>query len=574
MVWVFLVAFWFTLGKFQKHCCGVKVKKYVKGVNFLQILNSTFTGLFSFLNWAYGRIALRQKSAISQEERRKQISVATSSIPRAPPIPALPPPENNIYMDPHQAVVHFSSHPPVRNDPRRISEVFGPWPPPALGCIAKHPAKMVKITINGTLAPALFDTGSHITLVTREMATMIGIQKFYPADTMTAQSVTGHQLSFIGYFQGDIQVKRDQFQSKIYVVEKCPYACILGRDSIQKCSEQTISMLIAETCKPEKLTNPMRSNIAPVCVAENVVIPAQCQVIILALLTVTLGSTVIFQAELTDVNKYGVLAAHAIVDGTKNFVPVRLLNCLNSEVTIYRGTKIGFCEPGEVLESTSTAGAILETEETNIYKDPRFKDLDFTSADLNLGQKQQLLDTLWEYQDVFAKNNQELGRCKILKHTIDTQGHPPIKMPLYRTALKHREVIEEHVHTMLKQGVIQPSSSPWASPVVLVQKKSGEVRFCVDFRCLNLITKRDNLITLNPLPRIDDILDSLGLASYFSTLDLQSGYWQVMMEEKDQEKTAFASFSGLYEFTVMPFGLCNAPSLFQRVMEIALTGLQ
>ena len=165
---------------------------------------------------------------------------------------------------------------------------------------------------------------------------------------------------------------------------------------------------------------------------------------------------------------------------------------------------------------------------------------------------------------------QELGRCKILTYSIDTEGHQPIKQPMYRTALKHRAIIEEHVHSMLKQCVIRESHSPWASPIVLVQKKSGEIRFCVDFRKLNAVTKKD----VYPLPRIDDILDSLGSATYFSTLDLQSGYWQVFMDEVDKEKMAFSSFSGLYEFNVMPFGLCNAPSLFQRIMEIALTGLQ
>ena len=125
------------------------------------------------------------------------------------------------------------------------------------------------------------------------------------------------------------------------------------------------------------------------------------------------------------------------------------------------------------------------------------------------------------------------------------------------------------VEDMLTQNVIQLSHSPWASPVVLVKKKDGSMRFCVDYRCLNSVTKRD----VHPLPRIDDTLDVLSGARYFTTLDLASGYWQVAMDPNDKEKTAFITHSGLFEFSVMPFGLCNAPATFQRLMETVLEGL-
>ena len=117
--------------------------------------------------------------------------------------------------------------------------------------------------------------------------------------------------------------------------------------------------------------------------------------------------------------------------------------------------------------------------------------------------------------------------------------------------------------------MIQPSSSPWASPVVMVRKRDGTHRFCVDFRELNSVTKADTF----PLPKIDDLLDQLGAARYFSTLDLASGYWQIRMHPDSVEKTAFVTPQGLHEFRVMPFGLTNAPGVFQRLMERVLSGL-
>ena len=123
---------------------------------------------------------------------------------------------------------------------------------------------------------------------------------------------------------------------------------------------------------------------------------------------------------------------------------------------------------------------------------------------------------------------------------------------------------------MAKRGIIRPSSSPWSSPVVLAKKKDGSLRFCVDYRRLNTATVKD----AQPLPRIDDTLEALHGSRWFSTLDLQSGYWQVPLREKDKEKTAFCTGEGqLWEFEVLPFGVCNGPATFSRLMDAVLSGL-
>ena len=151
-----------------------------------------------------------------------------------------------------------------------------------------------------------------------------------------------------------------------------------------------------------------------------------------------------------------------------------------------------------------------------------------------------------------------------MKHGISTSGNP-----IRRQAESLKSAVNTEMEKMLSKGVIRQSSSPWSSPVVMVKKKNGSWRFCIDYRKLNAATHQDAY----PLPRIDATLESLAGSTLFTTLDLASGYWQVEIEDRDKEKTAFSTEKGHFEFNVMPFGLTNAPVTFQRLMECVLAGL-
>ncbi len=180
-----------------------------------------------------------------------------------------------------------------------------------------------------------------------------------------------------------------------------------------------------------------------------------------------------------------------------------------------------------------------------------------------------LYQLLNAFSNIFAWEETKLGRTKVMTHKIDTGSARPIWLPPRRIPPHLYDEVQKIIAEMFRDGVIIPSKSPWASPVTLVLKKDGSIRFCVEYRRLNALTKRDSF----PLPRIDDTLDFLTGCSWFSTLDLKSGYWQVEVDPKDREKTAFILPNGLDQFETMPFGLCNAAATFQRLMQTALQGL-
>ena len=189
--------------------------------------------------------------------------------------------------------------------------------------------------------------------------------------------------------------------------------------------------------------------------------------------------------------------------------------------------------------------------------------------ELTAVEQEQLRECVLQAEDVFALEKGELGEVAEVCHTIDTGDSQPVRQLPRRVPFALRAEITRMVGEMLETEVIQESSSPWASPIVLVKKKDGSLRFCVDYRRLNVSTWKD----VYPLPRIDDLLDQRSGEKVFSTLDARTGYWQVKMEEKSREKTAFVTVDGSYKFKVMPFGLCNVPATFQRLMQKALSGL-
>ncbi|KAL5493310.1 hypothetical protein EMCRGX_G014468 [Ephydatia muelleri] len=176
-------------------------------------------------------------------------------------------------------------------------------------------------------------------------------------------------------------------------------------------------------------------------------------------------------------------------------------------------------------------------------------------------------ETVQQARDQFVKTP---GQTTLACHQINTVG-PPARVPPRRIPAHFQQEVQEQMNDMLRKGIIVESSSAWLAPAVYTRKKTGEIRLCVDYREVNKRTSKDAY----PLPLIDEVQDRLSGATIFSKLDLQCGYWQVPVDPKDQEKTAFSPGPGmgLFQFTRMPFGLCGAPSTFQRLMDVVMRGL-
>jgi len=241
---------------------------------------------------------------------------------------------------------------------------------------------------------------------------------------------------------------------------------------------------------------------------------------------------------------------------TLSFIKLEQLNSLVKKISLQ---VLPETEEGSSTVDEEALMELRETETNASYKDVK------VNKDLTESQKQEAVSLLESFTDLFTTKP---GKTNLESHQIQLTTDEPIRVRPYTVPYSQRKVIQDEVQAMLREDIIEPSNSPYSSPIVLVKKKDGSNRFCIDFRKLNAATVFDT----EPMGDIQDSLAKLGQSKFFTKIDLCKGYWQIPLEESAKPITAFTTIDGCYQFKRMPFGLVNSGATFNRMMRKLLGG--
>ena len=456
----------------------------------------------------------------------------------------------------------------------------------------------IGITVNtcGKRINCMIDDGSQVTVISNSFYQSIPQNKRPVARPISTKLITadGSPLKQYGEVDLSFKIGRTVFTERAIITDTTN-DMMIGLDFLRQNHRCAISYynntleIDGKTFRTETVGS-ARTAVCKVTLVEGDIIPPRTEVIVQG--KVHHKGDIPTQGMLESAWKsnamHGLWAGRAIVNLENNQVPIVYRNPTEEPVQVRKGQVAGLYHPGVniLAEIPKTEVCATHTEgppsdEINPPKETQPSNADELpehmqnmweqgSKYLTPEQSLELKNVLLKYEHLFVGPNTKPSVTDKVEHKIDTGDHPPIKQRARRLPIHKRPEAEKEIDNMLQDEVIRPSESPWASPIVLVTKKDGTIRFCIDFRKINDITKKDNF----PLPRTDECIDTLAGSKWFCSFDLNKAYWQVPIAEEDKPKTAFADRSGLYEFNVMPMGLCNSAPTFERLMNTVLVGLQ
>ena len=478
-----------------------------------------------------------------------------------------PPEEIQVSSEQHS----LSGHPQTEED--------------TLTCMAVGSCSIyANLEVNGRAGVALVDTGSTHCLISTAFAARLGWVASGSADRDRTSSVTladgQSTVAVQGRLQVGIIIAKHEQVLEVHIVQ-CKEDMLLGMD-FMAANGCTINLERWRLEINGSHTDLVGSNgcklRASVRVYEEVTVPAHSEAIVKCIMKEKPSDSegVIQHDECMEAARMGINVARCLVTCPSNReVPVRIFNSGPHPVRLKSGQAMAryvgcsqYLRANKANIEDNDEKVKLETSISRAHLEPMVNQM---HESVSQSGKQTVIDILQKYEAVFSKGPDDMGRTGVTEHDIIVKEDiRPIKKAPYRVGPHAQEVIDSQVKALLDRDLIEESQSPWASPVVVVAKKNGAPRFCCDYRALNAVTT----VCAYPMPRIDDSLDALTGAVWFSTFDLLSGYWQVPLHESAREKTAFVTRSGLYQWKVMAMGLVGASSTFERLMEQTMKGLQ
>ena len=417
------------------------------------------------------------------------------------------------------------------------------------------------VTIQNRKMRMLVDSGAQVSILHKRIFDSLNNKpKLYDCST-NLTTASGDLLSVLGKGRIKLRIAKQFIEHEFVIVDNLNRNGILGRDFLVQNHARLyfdLSLLRVNNHYQALETDVHISSIVR-SVYSVLVYPHTVQLITGRTRSTETGIYTIKQSDKGHLyERPGLSVVDCVGDkGKKGEIPILIANETGTHYRIRAGAKLGHIESAQVWN--------IKAERSPLKRKP----LNFEELTVGGPYREAIQELIRKNRDVFAASNNELGYCRTLPVKIELkEGAKPIKQRSYNMPLKYKQTVDENIDKMLEAGIIQRTQSEWASPLVIIVKKDGTLRMCIDLRKVNGVIKH----TTYPIPRIDHVLTLLNGARHFTSLDLFSGYHQQMLEPESRKILAFISHRGLFEFNSLPFGVSNGSGMFQNLLDIVLQG--
>ena len=441
----------------------------------------------------------------------------------------------------------------------------------------------IPVSVKSYSTAALVDTGSSVTLISKSFWVKVQHSPLTldPVLKSPIVSVDGSPVTVFGRTTATFVIDGRELCHSVYIAD-VESDVVLGLDflRVHRCIVDPANLSVtlpARSDPPVPSDSPCTFSACRVSLSSSVTIEPLSHVVVpgrfggnsLRDLSKSFPS-LLFEPRSTISEMYDLSCSDAVVPvpSSAGTVPCHFFNYSDHPITLQPGLTVGKLTPYSGIDDVEAPSHTVASVSVSSPSDDDSSSL-FDLQHLLASDRESVSSILREFSDCVSTGAFDTGHTDVVTHSIDTGQSRPIRLAPRRLPVHQQRDVREHVDELLRRNIIRPSSSPWSAPIVVVKKPDNSIRLCVDYRQLNDVTKKDAF----PMPRVDDAIDAMRGARYFSTLDLASGYWQVGLDDDAQLKAAFATPFGFYQWNCMPFGLCNAPATFQRLMSAVLHDL-